>query len=330
MGDYTKSGEKIGTCGMAYYATKRMIQETFNSGDHSDDIKYYLNKKESIYFAFPFPEYDNKKIGEISNFHEGERTDFYFDFIGESHHKDITTHLHPKGGAGINLFHPCPYSENANTSTNFDKDKKTFRLTYQWNDRKTGNLFIVGECIYCGAQNIFESDEALQIVKTLKEKANYLKLQSENSYYHSSERERYLKESNYILKICVRMLETYTTPETPKKKEIKKIELTETKSGVKKGDIFSTSWGYDQTNVDFFQVVKINSKCFVTVKEVKQELTENSRTSALKDEFFKDEEYKVKVNVAKWNNSPYFKEPIFKHYNANLWNGEPKYYSNGH
>lgn len=38
-------------------------------------------------------------------------------------------------------------------------------------------------------------------------------------------------------------------------------------AGVKVGDVFSMSWGYDQTNVDFFQVVA-RSKDSVRVREV--------------------------------------------------------------
>ena len=37
--------------------------------------------------------------------------------------------------------------------------------------------------------------------------------------------------------------------------------------GVKVGDLFYMSWGYDQTNVNFFQVVKISDKC-AWIKEV--------------------------------------------------------------
>lgn len=38
-------------------------------------------------------------------------------------------------------------------------------------------------------------------------------------------------------------------------------------AGVKVGDIFYTSWGYDQTNVDFYQVVKI-SGLKIQVREI--------------------------------------------------------------
>lgn len=45
-------------------------------------------------------------------------------------------------------------------------------------------------------------------------------------------------------------------------------ELKETATGVKIGDLFVMTWGYDQTNNDFFQVVAIKGKNSVLIKEV--------------------------------------------------------------
>jgi hypothetical protein len=42
----------------------------------------------------------------------------------------------------------------------------------------------------------------------------------------------------------------------------------------KVGDIFSTSWGYDQTNVDFYQVVEVKPKSLV-LRELRQNLKES-------------------------------------------------------
>ena len=37
---------------------------------------------------------------------------------------------------------------------------------------------------------------------------------------------------------------------------------------LKVGDVLNSSWGYDQTNVDFYQVVEVPSKCFVIVRKI--------------------------------------------------------------
>lgn len=50
---------------------------------------------------------------------------------------------------------------------------------------------------------------------------------------------------------------------------------TETPSndyGVRVGDIFSASWGYEQTNVDFFQVIELVGKRSVRVREVRPQI----------------------------------------------------------
>ncbi len=42
---------------------------------------------------------------------------------------------------------------------------------------------------------------------------------------------------------------------------------------LKVGDILASSWGWEQTNVSFYQIVEVPSKCFVVVKEIQQETT---------------------------------------------------------
>ena len=50
------------------------------------------------------------------------------------------------------------------------------------------------------------------------------------------------------------------------------------KFGVKVGDIFKTSWGYDDTNTNFFQVVKLCGAESVRVREVALPIVTESRT----------------------------------------------------
>ena len=49
-------------------------------------------------------------------------------------------------------------------------------------------------------------------------------------------------------------------------------EPKKNKYGVKVGDYFSASWGYEQTNVDFFQVIALVGECSVRVREVSPEM----------------------------------------------------------
>lgn len=56
-------------------------------------------------------------------------------------------------------------------------------------------------------------------------------------------------------------------PVKAEKAETKKSEAVN-KFGVKVGDLFHSSWGYDQTNNDFFQVVALVGDSSVRVREV--------------------------------------------------------------
>lgn len=56
----------------------------------------------------------------------------------------------------------------------------------------------------------------------------------------------------------------------PIDKPVKAVKPAEkvNKFGIKVGDIFHASWGYDQTNNDFFQVVALVGECSVRVRQV--------------------------------------------------------------
>lgn len=61
---------------------------------------------------------------------------------------------------------------------------------------------------------------------------------------------------------------------------------------LKVGDVLNSSWGYDQTNVDFYQVVEVPSKCFVIVREISGTTVSDNgpstRVKPVKDAFKSD------------------------------------------
>lgn len=56
--------------------------------------------------------------------------------------------------------------------------------------------------------------------------------------------------------------------------ETRKREKKDFRTSLKPGDILETSWGYDQTNVDFFQVLEVTGKQTVIIREIGSETTE--------------------------------------------------------
>lgn len=75
-------------------------------------------------------------------------------------------------------------------------------------------------------------------------------------------------------------IKTGTTKEKAEKKNV---------FGVKVGDIFSASWGYEQTNNDFFQVIALVGKKSVRVREVNLPIVRRDPVSGMAE----DRVYKI-------------------------------------
>lgn len=56
------------------------------------------------------------------------------------------------------------------------------------------------------------------------------------------------------------------------------------KYGVQVGDLFYASWGYDQTNVDFFQVVELVGASSVRVREVNPRIIASEAVSSMSED----------------------------------------------
>lgn len=54
----------------------------------------------------------------------------------------------------------------------------------------------------------------------------------------------------------------------------------EARSNIKVGDIFATSWGYEQTNVGFFEVVERISNAYVNVRQISSKILSEECMSA--------------------------------------------------
>lgn len=66
--------------------------------------------------------------------------------------------------------------------------------------------------------------------------------------------------------------------------------------GIKVGDIFHYSWGYEQTNCDYFQVVGLKGNKSVIIREIAYKITEtigyeSYKVRPVKDSFLKDSQF---------------------------------------
>ena len=123
---------------------------------------------------------------------------------------------------------------------------------------------------------------------------------------------RFLNEDRRLEYINEDYLNRVKNQEAKEKyKSDKKIKNKSDLLNVKVGDIFKDSWGYEQTNVDYFQVVAKPSSSLIVVKKINYELIDEtvSNMSAyvkpLINSFKNDEELKFKLNGASFKSSSF-------------------------
>lgn len=96
-------------------------------------------------------------------------------------------------------------------------------------------------------------------------------LKAEGFRWHSVKRLWYAKQTEKRLALAQSITNTGSPAEAPEAaKNSPKAAKAEAvnKYGVKVGDLFWSSWGYDQTNTDFFQVIALVGSSSVRVRQV--------------------------------------------------------------
>lgn len=107
-------------------------------------------------------------------------------------------------------------------------------------------------------------------------------------------------------------------------------KAADSKGPLKEGDILYSSWGYDQTNVDFFKVVNATEK-MVTLQQVKtheERLSGGSFGSYNATPTNKDEGKPFKRKIHSYEGQPVVAIRDYAH--ARKWNGEPKHGDHSH
>ena len=116
-----------------------------------------------------------------------------------------------------------------------------------------------------GIELIFQEKPATEILTMLKENGFRWHRQKKLWYAKVTDERKALakelqKSNNEIISVA------NNVSETPKKAKAKKQPVN--KYGVKVGDMFCDIWGYEQTNVDFYQVVDLKGSATVVLKPV--------------------------------------------------------------
>lgn len=93
------------------------------------------------------------------------------------------------------------------------------------------------------------------------------------------------------------------------------------KYGVKIGDLFYTSWGYEQTNVNFFQVIAFRGASSVVVREVHPRMVEETGVSGMSN----NRKYEVSGEILPPSSSSLF---INDNENGDVRRMKESYYGN--
>lgn len=101
--------------------------------------------------------------------------------------------------------------------------------------------------------------------------------------------------------------------------------LAVNKEKIQIGDIYYSTWGYDQTNVDFYQVTA-KKGCFIWLRELAQERTgthlDQGTAKPIKNRFLPDTEIKKKVSSSEGG---YIS--LNSYSSAFPWDGRPVHYT---
>ncbi len=117
-----------------------------------------------------------------------------------------------------------------------------------------------------------------------------------------------------------------------KVQEEKKIKRANFKHELKVGDILYTSWGYDQTNIDFYQIVELIGKSTAKIRQIGEKIVGNEQGHsmsatkiAIKDAFLPNEKEMTKRICQLYTNDACIRISSFE--TAFIWDGRPKNYN---
>lgn len=148
---------------------------------------------------------------------------------------------------------------------------------------------------------INDVDGKICIKKSIKTpKAKYSDTKTEY-YYRVASIE---KAEEYILKETTNHYLAIVRKENERLEKAKARTIAKNENPYKVGDILYSSWGYDQTNVEFYQITKV-SGLKVYYKEISSKLSSEEGYSSMsgtvkpiKDSFINEKEYSSMVTVS--------------------------------
>lgn len=135
-----------------------------------------------------------------------------------------------------------------------------------------------------GIEITFSTKPADDIRSTLKENGFRWHKAKKLWYAKQTPERQKLAESLGTLKTISDYAEQIREEEKPRPAYGKGNKNNANKYGVKVGDLFHSSWGYEQTNNDFFQVIELVGASSVRVREVCPPVTNRKTVSGMSED----------------------------------------------
>lgn len=148
------------------------------------------------------------------------------------------------------------------------------------------NHFVLNPALN-GIELYFDQKPEISILQALKD--------SKKWRWHKLKKCWYAKQCNETISTAKALV----NDETPAQEALKPAGVQELK-GVKIGDIYYSSWGYEQTNVDFYQVVAFKGKGTAVLREIRKEYIRSTGSmsgtvKAAKDEFAREKALEKRI-----------------------------------
>lgn len=148
------------------------------------------------------------------------------------------------------------------------------------------------------------------------------------NYYFATEQRREEFLSSYLAK----EIESSKRKEVAKQERKVKNATLQASDYFKVGEIVVNTWGYEQTNVEFYQIKKVLNKTLV-VQEIYQDVDGGYYPHGMAcnvvpdiNNFTEKKEFKLRLKMVNWTNEPIICNPA-NYYYFHKWDGRPQYNS---
>ena len=110
----------------------------------------------------------------------------------------------------------------------------------------------------------------------------------------------------------------------------RKKERSEFITALKPGDIMVMSWGYEQTNINFYQVIEVTGRCTIMIREICGTITETENgfmqgTVIPRPNVWAHDSLLIKKRVQSWDGKEYISMTSYA--SAHVWDGKPMFCS---